>query len=690
MALARVELIRLVLLTLFLGAGSCAIIFPFVFDRWVEALVINSCIALSAVPMLIMLRRGHVRSIGTLTAIIVVAAVLASVVGSGGLRSPAVLAFPAALMVTGFAASVRATFVAVVVMVVSLVLIVVAENHGLLEALPRPYSTVEMCFSFSASLIAAAVVIHVSLRALREALDGAERSERRLRDLVEQSPDGIIALTIDGRITSANAAAHAIVGAADGTLVGGKLWAIPSLVTESQEILEAWVAHAEEGDSVDIGADFDRGFGEVVHTRARIRRARHTERSVGFLVTLRDETARVRAELERAALQDVVARTQKMQVVGQLAGGVAHDFNNYLTIIRTCTDLLRTKLPGAPAKNIVSLLEAISEATVRSTDLTRQLLVFSRKQVMQARLVDLNALVRSTEPMARRTLDPRIELRVSHDDGPATAYVDASQFEVALLNLVVNARDAMPEGGTLTIEITTVDLPEEFVTRHPGVPAGRAVMLAVHDTGIGMDEETLARACEPFFTTKGSHGTGLGLSSVYGIVEQSQGTLVLESVPGSGTSARVFVPFVEGEAEPMPREVEAQLAGGTEKILLVEDLPLLRDITAAMLRSHGYDVTAVESSEAALALCPEVLAGIDLLLSDVLLPGIDGIALAAKLHTTRPDLPVLLVSGYTDTRRSSPDGRGAHIPLLSKPYTARALLENIRGLIDREGARVAS
>lgn len=679
-ARTRATLLHAILVTNFLGAGACAIVFPFFYERWLEALLVNGTISLVSVPLLVALRRGAVDAVSRLTSVLGVFAVVLSIANSGGIRSPAILAFPAALMVTGFVASVRALVGVTTFLVVALLVVGLGEDAGWLVGIPTPYSGAELWLSFSASLIVTAAVVHVSLRTMRQSLASAEESERRLVELVEQNPDGIVVVDADGCLVAANRAARALLVGPGEPLIGRALATLPSFGEAGSDVLREALASVDEASDRDLSVELVPEPGRTIFAKARLRRVRVDRGEHGVQITLRDETARVEAERERAKLEEALIQSQKMQVVGQLAGGVAHDFNNYLSVIRTCADTLRLKMRDDAKHG--PLLDAISEASERSSELTRQLLAFSRKQVMQPRIVDLAEVVLGTEPMLRRTLPSRISLRVESDGMPTTVFADPSQLEVALLNLVVNARDSMPEGGELVLETGLAILPDETRSTKPGFESGLAVSLAVRDTGHGMDEATLARACEPFFTTKGKSGTGLGLSSVYGIVEQSGGKLALESRPGEGTVARILLPPVEGRVSEIRVREASPARGGSETILLVEDQPLLRQVTVDVLATHGYSVRVAASAEEALALFDDHAESIDFVLSDVVLPGLDGVSLVNRLLARRPSLPVLLVSGYTQERSLLSTELGTRHAFLQKPYSARTLLARVRSGLD--------
>ena len=383
----------------------------------------------------------------------------------------------------------------------------------------------------------------------------------------------------------------------------------------------------------------------------------------------------------RKELEDQLRQAQKMEAVGKLAGGVAHDFNNLLTAIGGYAELLVGQLPpDAPASEDA---REILLASDRAASLTRQLLAYSRKQMLSPEVLDLRAVVDNLGGMLHRLIGEDVGFVVLQAPGPMTARVDRGQFEQVVVNLVVNARDSMPNGGMLTVATAAVDLDEAFARQHLEVSPGPHVCLTVQDTGCGMDEPTRSRAFDPFFTTKEQgKGTGLGLSTVYGIVRQSGGSVWLESEVGVGTTVRVYLPRLSERpvAAPSPAvESAAPTLGGT--VLVVEDEPLVRDLVARTLRRAGFTVLLAEHGEAGLQLGQSFDGPIDLLLTDVIMPRMSGPALATQLLTLRPELRVLLVSGYASEALDLRGALAAGTEFLQKPFTPSVLLTRVRDLL---------
>lgn len=377
-------------------------------------------------------------------------------------------------------------------------------------------------------------------------------------------------------------------------------------------------------------------------------------------------------------LERQLSRAQRLEAIGQLTGGVAHDFNNLLTVIMGNSELLLDELDDDAHR---SLVETVYSAAERGSELTSRLLAFARRQALAPEPVEVNRLISDIDHMLRRTLGENIEIEFVRGAGLWPAMVDAAQLENALLNLSLNARDATPEGGCLTIETANAKLDDEYAAQSLDVTPGRYVMVAVSDTGTGMDQQTLDQAFEPFFTTKDSgKGSGLGLSMVYGFAKQSQGYIRIYSEPGEGTTVKLYLPRADGERtrNPKPVEREAQNTGGSETILVVEDNELVRQHVEKMLASLGYEVVSASDGNEALSLI-EGKDNIDLLFTDVVMPGgLSGRQVADKARATRPDLPVLFTSGYTENAIVHQGRLDEGVHLLQKPYRREELATKIR------------
>ena len=384
---------------------------------------------------------------------------------------------------------------------------------------------------------------------------------------------------------------------------------------------------------------------------------------------------------EKRALEAQLLHAQKMEAVGHLAGGIAHDFNNLLGVITGYTELLIRELAaGSRARRRA---EEIQRAADRAAALTRQLLAFGRRQVLRPSLLDLNAVVADVEKMLGRLISESIQIRVNPGPGLGMVRADAGQLEQVLLNLAVNARDAMPSGGRLLIETWNADLDAAYARQHPEVPAGRYVGISVSDTGHGMDARTMARIFEPFFTTKAEgKGTGLGLSTVYGIVRQSGGTVEVESRTGEGSTFRVYLPRVDEKPAREAQAACAAPAGGTERVLVVEDAPSLRSLIHELLDSAGYSVSEAAAPDTALALLASENPAVDVVLTDLVMPGMTGQEFAARLRAAHPSVAVVFMSGYSEQAAAAGAFLDPGTPFLQKPFTLDSLLRAVRAAVD--------
>jgi signal transduction histidine kinase len=383
-------------------------------------------------------------------------------------------------------------------------------------------------------------------------------------------------------------------------------------------------------------------------------------------------------EIRRLEVQ--YRQAQKMEAVGRLAGGIAHDFNNLLTAILGTTGLLLES--GTDARTRIDV-EEIEQAAQRAAGLTRQLLVFSRQQVLEPRVLDLNAVVGDLQRMLGRLIAENIELRTELADEVGAVQADPGQLQQAIVNLVVNARDAMPNGGRVTIETANVDLDPRQLEADTLTRPGEYVMLAVHDTGVGMDAATKARLFEPFFTTKEpGRGTGLGLATVYSIVKQSGGYIWVYSEVGHGTTFKIYLPRVAGTPQRVIAQTPAPLLGGSETVLVVEDQTEVRELTKRMLEGRGYTVLTAENGGHALQVAAQHAKRIDLLLTDVVMPGVNGRELAVQLAQQRRGIKVLFVSGYTGEAIRQHGLLELGAAFLQKPFTPDVLARKVRDVLD--------
>ena len=507
----------------------------------------------------------------------------------------------------------------------------------------------------------------------------------RMRAIVETAVDGIVTIGEGGLIESFNPAAERLFGYAASEAIGQNVSLLmPTPYREEHDgYLRNYLATGNRK-IIGIGREVvgRRKGGAEFPIEIAVTESRLGERRL-FTGIVRDISARKLAEEGRAEAEEQLRQSQKLEAVGQLAGGVAHDFNNILGVITGYGELARKQVPeGHPAR---PRLDQMVKAAERAAGLTRQLLAFSRKQVLQPQFLELNAVVSDLDKMLQRVVGEDVEIQVRAAEKLGTVRADPTQVQQIVMNLVVNARDAMPRGGQLTIETANAEFDEQYAAEHPPAKPGRFVMLAISDTGIGMDAETRRRIFEPFFTTKpAGEGTGLGLATVYGIVKQSGGHIWVYSEPGQGTTFKIYLPCVDE-----PTQVEAAAAAaapvarGHETVLLVEDTGSLREVIREVLEQQGYTVLVASQGEEALALAQEHGGVIDLLLTDVVMPKLGGGDLARQLRGLRPALRVLYMSGYAGGAVSRLGALEEGFVLLEKPFTGERLARAVREALDR-------
>ena len=516
----------------------------------------------------------------------------------------------------------------------------------------------------------------VDITEQRRTQEALRKAEQNYRTLFEEAIVGIFQTSLEGRYITVNPALARMLGyespeevKASITDIARQQYVDPQRRREFQTLIET------QGSVQGFECQLYRKNGSKMWASANARAIYQDGRVVGFEGTTDDIT-------ERKLLQQQLLQAQRLEAIGQLAGGIAHDFNNLLGVVLGHGELMLERLPFSdPSRRRV---EQICHAARRAVSLTGQLLAFSRQQILHPIVLDLNIVVRNLNDIMARLLGDNIAILNRLDDSLGRLRGDVSQIEQVLLNLAVNARDAMPQGGTLTIATSNVVV-DHTAERYSGAASGRYVLLTITDTGMGMDEETMKRIFEPFFTTKEKgQGTGLGLATVYGIVKQSGGYISVSSELGSGTIFSVYLPRTDEPVELIAPSgnspVLAESAGGT--ILLVEDSGSLRSVLAEFLDEAGYRVLEAGSAEMALRLVEACPSPICLMITDVVMLGMNGHELAEQLMTTRPDMKVLYISGYTDAavfRCGVLPGSGN---FLNKPFTRDRLLSKIRDLLN--------
>jgi PAS domain S-box-containing protein len=522
---------------------------------------------------------------------------------------------------------------------------------------------------------AGAVVTFTDISGRKEAERQLRESEERFRSLFEHAPIGIYRTAPDGRILLANPALIRMLGYESfADLVARDLeregFAEGGARAEFKAIME------REGEVADLESRWVRRDGSVISVREYASAVRGDNGAVLYYEGAVEDIS------QRKQLEEQLRQSQKMEAIGQLAGGVAHDFNNLLTVINGYSELVLNR-PDT-GEGLRQDLEQVKMAGDKAAVLTQQLLAFSRRQILRPRVLDLDAVLSDTEKMLRRLIGEDITLATIRAPRLGKVRADPGQLEQVLFNLAVNARDAMPAGGRLTIEARNADLDGSYVDGHPEAVAGPYVLLSVSDTGTGMDEETRTRIFEPFFTTKEvGRGTGLGLSTVYGIVRQSGGHILVYSEPGHGTTFKVYLPRVEQPAE-APEADTGPVAPprGSETVLLVEDEADVRALAARALRSSGYTVLEAADGVEALTAAEEHAGPLHLLATDVVMPGMGGRELAERLLALRPGTRALYLSGYTDDAIVRHGVLEPGFAFLGKPFTPATLARKVREVLD--------
>jgi PAS domain S-box-containing protein len=517
---------------------------------------------------------------------------------------------------------------------------------------------------------------------VKQRTSALQESESKFRELADLLPQTIFETDAQGRLTYLNKVAFQTFGYTEEDFEGG-LSALDMLVPEERDKTGENFARIMAGE--DIPAEEYRAlrkdgttFPTIIHSSS----IRHGAKSLGLRGIVVDLTEREKAEEEKEKLRVQLVQAQKVESIGRLAGGVAHDLNNLLSPIIGYSEMLQDDIAPEDARR--DQVDQILRAGMRARDLVRQLLAFSRKQTLEFKAVEINKAIAGFEKFLRRTIQEDIELELILSPDPLTVMADVGQIEQVLMNLAINAADAMPEGGTLTIETARVDLDEKYCAEHIAVEPGPYALLAISDTGCGMDQETQEKIFEPFFSTKGEGGTGLGLATVYGIVKQHGGNIWVYSEPGKGTTFKIYLPVYEtASAEETTDKKEMVDLTGIETILLVEDNDQVRELSLAILHRQGYSVITAENGLEALAVLDRHEGPVHLLLTDVVMPEMNGRDLFAKAAERHPGLKVLYMSGYTDDVIAHRGVLDQGVAFIQKPFSVKDLVAKVRETLDR-------
>jgi signal transduction histidine kinase len=569
------------------------------------------------------------------------------------------LIMPVLVLGIGMLFGSRVSFVAAIVSLVATYFCIINSPAA---AAGLPADSAYWFLTYGIAMFAVWALMALGLSGFTRVFDAMLASRKELADTIEYAPDGILVLNDEGVIQLANPAAQRLLRAQGEALVGQRFGhIIARLVGES-----ATPAALSDPSRHASGDALLRFAGEPVTSVEASWRSMGDGRNQ---LLLRDVTQRMLAEEQRMTMESQLAHAQRMDAVGRLAGGLSHDFNNILTAVSGSAELLRLAHTDAERKE---LIDEIIDARDRGTSLTRQLLSFARRDVRQPRVLDVADAVRGMERLLKRVGGERLELVLDLTDGCHVS-ADPGQLEHALVNLIANARDAMPTGGTCTVTVRETHIPD----------APPHVLLEVRDTGTGMPEGVVARAFEPFFTTKArGQGTGLGLASVHAMVTQCNGTVHIESAPGAGTCITIELPAVPDDVtEVVPPRPAQALAPGAHRILVAEDDSGTRRVVERLLTSAGYSVQLCVDGREAIAIVDTTSITIDLVLSDIMMPGHTGTEVAARVAAVRPGTPVLLMSGYAEDYLGGVLDDGAHHEVITKPFSGSALTAKIAEMI---------
>ena len=562
----------------------------------------------------------------------------------------------------------------------------ITERKKMEEVLKNSYFEMERKFEERAvELRAANEKLQKEIIERIKAEETLRESEKKYRQVIENATEIIYTTDSRGNFTYANPAALKTTGFPLGELQ--RLNYLDLIVPEHRErVKEVYVKQwRERHGTTYVEFPFFAKSGKVLWFGQNASLVVEGFNVAGFHIIARDITERKKAEKELAALQEQFLQAQKMEAIGHLAGGVAHDFNNLLTVIRGYTDLLLNAL--GEENPLYPDAEEIKNASIKAETLTRQLLAFSRRQVLQPKVLNLNDLLANMGKMIGRLIGEDVRLVTLLAENLGQVKADPGQIEQVIINLAVNARDAMPGGGKITIETANVELDKTYPSSHIGATAGPYVMLSVSDTGVGMTPDVQERIFEPFFTTKEKgKGTGLGLSTVYGIVNQSGGNIYVYSKPGRGTTFKVYLPRIDEAAEATNSEdTIPQSVQGSETILVVEDEKVVRKVVSSILQKKGYKVMAAASGEEALSLAQrQDKNSIQLVLTDVVMSGMNGVELAKQLTLRHPEAKVVFMSGYAGKAVILHEILHPGMPYIQKPFTPEALARKIRKVLDKK------
>jgi two-component system cell cycle sensor histidine kinase/response regulator CckA len=669
-----------------------AILLPISGGPVARRLILSGAAIVISIGTLLLTHRGHVRAASLIIVIGGWILLTAWAGTAGGLHAPVFSSYVIPVMCAALLLGFRAAIWTTAATLGTGLFMLLAETRGLLSAPLWSRTPLLLLTNWVFLLVVVVVLLYLSTHSIRESLEQARlelaertKAEEALRGseaahrlFFELDLAGNYISTPEGRLMNCNAAFARMFGfdSVEEAMNSG-----PSSVYQSLDARKEFLDRLKRHKRLEyFEEELRRKDGSVVHV---IENVIGSFNESGELTEIRgylmDDSERRRAEQQ-------LNQSQKLEAIGRLAGGIAHDFNNVLTIILGYSQLLLQRIPRSdPGYGEASEVLVAGE---RAAALTSQLLAFSRKQILQPRVINLNEIVANLHKMLRRIISEDIDLVTVADPKTGPVRADPGQIEQVIINLAINARDAMPNGGRLTIETTNVAIDKDYSAAQIEVSLGPYVMLAVSDNGAGMDQEVQSQIFEPFFTTKeAGKGTGLGLSTVYGIVKQSGGNIWVYSEPGQGTTFKVYLPRADEEPDAAEHvDTGDNECRGTETVLLVEDETAVRHLAAKALRETGF--TVLEASNGSEALGLIAVPGsprIEILVTDVIMPGMSGKELADRVSAARPDIRVLFVTGYTDNAVVRQGRLGAGIDILQKPFTPAGLARKVRDVLDAEG-----
>ena len=668
---------------------ALAVVVPYLAaNKTGSAVVVSSVAVFMLVTPYALLRRGKVMQAawifsGSGTVIFTVLVIFA-----GGVRSPAIVYQLAMAVVALILIGRRKAFLCGVAALGADLVLALGQWAGFQPPVLFPYPALSTWFNLMLSGLLTLPLVYQAMVWLTGALDNSRKQIERQKknqevlsyqaQLIAQAAEPVVATDITGAVTYWNASAENAFGWPESEALGSNIYELLSFAPGSVSPDEIRDHLERNGRWIGEAQCLNRAGSRVIVEAAMTTLTDSSGQGIGVVASLRDIT-------EQRQLEERFRHSQKMESIGRLAGGIAHDFNNYIMIINWHGEMLASHLP--PDDSAREMLAQMMAANDQTKSLTAQLLAFSRKQVLEPRILNLNQVVQETAKMIRRLIGEDIEVitHLSSDLGSVNA--DPSQIYQVLMNLVVNARDAMPSGGSLILETSNVELDEVFAEQYRDLAPGAYVHLAVSDTGCGMDGETLQHIFEPFFTTKAAGtGTGLGLATVYGVMHQSGGSVLVHSQPGRGATFNLYFPRVAaaGAGRAASGTPATTALSGTETVLVTEDHKEVRAMLAGSLKQYGYKVVEACNGAEALELSASHSGPIDLLITDVIMPGMTGCDLAGKLTAMHRDLKVLYISGYAANLIAQQDALGLRTAFLHKPFTMSTLAVKVRELLETE------